>query len=369
MKIALPVIIFVTTAVLISVGWVLSGGVTRHEIHSASTPEEAIQAFMGNIQSRDWDQAYSRLTNTTDVDTADFIRDLAGSDGSLRTYSSLQTFEEWPLHATNDDAVVRVRMTWSSAIGPLDDVRDLNLNHEDNVWKIVWPKPEFAKVPPQVVPVNYLRWDVIGRGPDEDWGVNNVDSPHVRVMSMNAVKRDDRVVIVGEVVNEDTVPAYVSVNATLLRADGSAIDEEGSFDTTSHSLLPKQVAPYRIDFPGAHLDEVKSVRMAAHANLVPASADPVIAVTDQKLDKNELGQNILRGDLINQSGQSVDIAQVLAAYYDSNGKVIWVSAGYVSHALLPQVPVPFAVDLPQDIASKVQSYHVTVNHYSAREIS
>jgi len=369
MRIVLPVIIFVTTAILLAVGWLLSGGVTRHEIHSASTPEEAIQAFMGNIQARDWDQAYSRLDNTNDVDKPDFILDLAGSNGSLRTYSSLQTFEEWPLHATNADAVVRVRMTWSSAIGPLDDVRDLNLKHDDNVWKIVWPKPESVEVPPQVVPVNYLRWDVIGRGPNDDWGVNNVDSPQVRVMSMNAVERDDRVVIVGEVVNEDTVPAYVSVNATLLRPDGSTIDEEGSFDTMSHSLLPKQVAPYRIDFPGVRLEQVKSVRMAAHANLVPASADPVIAVTGQKLDKDKLGQNILRGDLVNQSGQSVDIAQVLAAYYDANGKVIWVSAGYVSQALLPQVPVPFAVDLPQDIASKVQSYHVTVNHYSTREIS
>jgi hypothetical protein len=369
MKIVLPVIIFVTTAVLLSVGWVLSGGVTRHEIHTASTPEEAIQAFMGNIQSRDWDQAYSRLANANDVDKPDFIRDLAGSDGSLRTYSSLQTFEEWPLHATNDDAVIRVRMTWSSAIGPVDDVRELNLRHEDNVWKVVWPKPEFAKVPPQVVPVNYLRWDVIGRAAGDDWGVNNVDSPQVRVMSMNAVERDGRVVIVGEIVNEDTVPAYISVNATLLGADGAAIDEEGSFDTTSHSLLPRQVAPYRIDFPGVRLDQVKSVRMAAHANLVPASADPVIAVTDQQLDKNKMGQTILRGALINQSGQSVEIAQVLAAYYDSNGKVIWVSAGYVSQALLPQVPVPFAVDLPPDIASRVQSYHVTVNHYSTREIS
>ncbi len=369
MKLGLPIFIFVATALLAAVGWVQSGGITRHEIYSSGTPEEAIQAFMANIQSRDWARAYAQLADAGDVDKADFVHDLAGSDGSLRTYSILQTFREWPLHATDNDATVRVRMTWSSAVGPLDDVLDLHLKHEGYVWKIVWPKPDFPEVPPQVIPVNYLRWDVIGRGPGDDWGVNNVDTPQVRVMSMNAVERPDRVVIVGEVVNEDTVPAYVTVNATLLRPDGSAMDDEGSFDTTSHSLLPKQVAPYRIDFPGARLSQIKSVRIAAHANLVPASADPVIAVTDQKMDKDEMGKNVLRGNLINQSGQSVDIAQVVAAYYDANGKVIWVSAGYVSRALLPQVPVPFAVDLPEDIASKVQSYHVSVNHYSARTVS
>jgi len=73
---------------------------------------------------------------------------------------------------------------------------------------------------------------------------------------------------------------------------------------------------------------------------------------------------VLTGSLVDQSGQNVDIAQVVAAYYDANGKVIWVSNGYVDQALLPQVPVPFGVDIPKDIAPKVQSYHVVVNHYS-----
>ena len=205
---------------------------------------------------------------------------------------------------------------------------------------------------------------MIGRSAGDDWGVQNVDTPNVRITSMNAVERPDRVVIVGEVVNEDTVPAYVGVNATLLKQDGSPLDQENSFDMISHTLLPKQVSPYRIDFPGFHLKQVKSVRMDAKAMLVPASADPVIEVTAQRMDKDAMGKNVLRGQLINQSGQTVNIAQALAAFYDSNGKVIWVSDGYIDQALLPQTPVGFAVDLPPDVAGRVQNSHVTVNHYS-----
>ena len=48
---------------------------------------------------------------------------------------------------------------------------------------------------------------------------------------------------------------------------------------------------------------------------------------------------------------------------DNTGKVIWVSDGYVAQALLPQMPVSFAVDLPPDIAKNVQTYRVIVNHY------
>jgi len=129
-------------------------------------------------------------------------------------------------------------------------------------------------------------------------------------------------------------------------------------------LLPKQVSPYRIDFPGVRMDAVKSVRMDARALLVPASADPVIAVTDQVVSKDGLNRTVLKGELVNQSGRPVNIAQVLAAYYDNFGKVIWVSDGYVDQALMPQVPVAFAVDIPDDIAARLKNYRVIVNHYS-----
>jgi hypothetical protein len=59
----------------------------------------------------------------------------------------------------------------------------------------------------------------------------------------------------------------------------------------------------------------------------------------------------------------VNIPHVLATYYDRSGKVIWVSDGYVDKALLPQTPVPFAVELRDDLASNVQNYRVTVNQY------
>ncbi|MGH9571012.1 MAG: hypothetical protein ACRD4F_15310, partial [Candidatus Angelobacter sp.] len=72
----------------------------------------------------------------------------------------------------------------------------------------------------------------------------------------------------------------------------------------------------------------------------------------------------LKGELLNESGQTVNIPHVLATFYDSSGKVIWVNDGYVDRALLPQTPEPFAVDLRDELASRVHSYRVTVNQYS-----
>jgi hypothetical protein len=170
----------------------------------------------------------------------------------------------------------------------------------------------------------------------------------------------------GEVVNEDTVPAFVNVNATLVDASGGAIDDESSFDKILHVLLPKQVSPYRIDFPHVNLSKVKNVRMDVKATLVPASSDPVIGVMNQKLDTDAQGHSVLHGELLNQSGQTVNIPHVIASFYDNSGKVVWVSDGYVEQALAPQSSQPFAVELPQSVAGKVQNFHVVVNQYSVQ---
>ncbi|MGZ4827070.1 MAG: hypothetical protein ACXVY9_06860, partial [Terriglobales bacterium] len=175
--------------------------------------------------------------------------------------------------------------------------------------------------------------------------------------------RGNATVLVGEVLNEDTVPAFVSVNATLVGKDGSTIGQESSFDKMSHTLLPKEVSPFRIDFPNIKLADVKSVRMQPDSSLVSASADPVIGVLHQRLETDARGRRVLAGELLNESGQVVNIPHVLATYYNNNGQVIWVSDGYVDRALMPQTPIAFAVDVPDDIAKDVQNYRVTVNHY------
>ncbi len=364
MKAILPVVIVVLTVVLLLAGWQQSGGTKIRAERSAGTPDEAVRALLTDIQTHSWEQAYARLDHSNDIQQQDFVREISGTDGSLRTYSSLQSFDTWPVHADPDHSTQRVRLKWSSAVGSLDEVRDLAVVREGSVWKVVWPKPNFANVPLQVLPVNYLRWDVIGRRSD-DWGSASVDSPQVRIISMNAVERPDSVVVLGEVENEDTVPAYVNISATLLKPDGSPLAQQDSFDAIAHNLLPKQVTPYRIDFPGVRLNQVKSVRMDAHPLLVPASADPVISVENQNINKDALGRTVLKGALVNQSGQLVNIAQVLAVFYDSSGKAIWVADGYVDEALLPQAPVPFALDVPPDVANHMHDYHVVVNHYIA----
>jgi hypothetical protein len=374
MKIVIPIAIVLLTAIFIiagtfspsQVGIAVGEGIGTTFTGSSSggtAPEQVVTAFLQNVKRRNWDGAYSFLASQNKSDESTFVRELGGRDASLRTFSTLSSWDLKPLHANSTDAEIRATLRWSTPVGVVASVRDLRVVNEQNAWRIVWPEAHLADVPAQVVPVNYLRWDLVTHA-GQEWGNSGVDGPHVRIVSMNAVSYNGGSVIMGEALNEDTVPAFVNVNATLIGKDGKQIGEESSFDKILHVLLPKQVTPYRIDFPTIDLQAVKNVQMDIKTTLVPASADPVIGVMNQAIDTDAAGKKVLKGQLLNQSGQIVNISHVIATFYDTNGKVIWVSDGYVDSALYPQTPESFSVEVPNSIAGKAHNYHVVVNQYS-----
>lgn len=372
----LPIILVVVTVVLLGLGLTGMGtssaatGIAQGRAlpgfrAKSDTPEQALSNFLMDVKKRDWDHAFSSIERTNgSLNEQAFIQDWMGTNGGLRSFSSLEKFDSRPLHATDSEAQMRVRLHWATPVGPVEDVRDFKLAKSGDLWKVVWDEAPPPNVPAQVIPVNYLRWDLVSGGSGEEWGAHNLDAPNVRIISMNAVDSSDGAVIMGEVVNEDTIPAFVNVNAILLDASGNAIDDENSFDKIDHVLLPKQVSPYRVDFPMISLSKVKNVRMDVKATLVPASSDPVIGVMNQKIDTDPQGRPVLQGDLFNESGQVVNIPHVIASFYDNNGKVVWVSDGYVERALPPQSSEAFAVEIPKSVAGKIHNFHVVVNQYS-----
>lgn len=368
----LLVLIIVTVTVLLVVvatvwpdqsALAMMAGTRASVLHRSSSPQTAVENLMSEISARNWDSAYQLLGNKSEFTEPEFERDLVGSYPSLRSHATIAGYNLHFLHASADEAEVKADLQWSTVVGTFQDVRNLRVLRDGNQWQVAWPLVKEQRLPPQVIPVNYLRWDVIYRGPEDDWGAQDVESPHVRIVDMNPVAHGNGVVVMGEILNEDVVPAFVTVKASLLAKNGSVIATEDAFDKISHVLLPKQVSPFRIDFHGARLSDVDSVRMQPASSLVSASADPVVEIEDQAL--TPLPTPSLTGKLVNQSGQIVQIAHVLATFYDSRGQLQWVSDGYVNRALLPRIPADFAVSIPADVVSKVNNYRVITSTYSS----
>ena len=368
----LAILIGLVTVALIVVGtlWPVRSVLAMAGVESgadllrpASSPQAAVENLADEIGREDWEKAYSNLANKSEFTESDFVRDLRGSYPSLRSHASLDSFDVRPLHASADDAQMRLNLRWSTVVGMFLDTRDLRVTKAGDRWGVVWPIVKEPRVPPQVISVNYLRWDVIYRGAEDDWGAQDVESPHVRIVDMHPLERAGEVIVLGELLNEDVVPAFVTVKATLLAKNGSALATEDSFDKISHILLPRQVTPFLIEFHQMALSQVDSIRMQPSSSLIAASADPVIEIQDQRLNPGP--KPMLTGNLLNQSGQVVNVVHVLGTFYDNSGQLVWVSDGYVDRALLPETPTSFSVSLPPDIASKVKSERAVATTYSS----
>ena len=334
-----------------------SGGLTT----DASTPEAALRSFGDAVHGQAWGKAYFSLANKAQFTLAEFMSDMMGYYPNLRTYSGLDTFEIAPVHATESDAEYQVKMHWATVVGDAVETRTVHVVKSGDRWQVNWPFTKEQVVPPQVIPVNYLRWDVIYRGAGDDWGAADVEAPHVKIVDMHPVQRAEGTFIMGELLNEDVVPAYVSVTATLLNKSQQPIATEGSFDKISHLLLPKQVTPFFIKFADVDLSQVGGVRMTPFSTLIPASADPVIEIQNEKLDTS--AEASLSGQLVNQSGQIANVAHVLGTFYDQSGNLVWVADQYVDHALLPQTPVAFNIHIPEDLAHKIASQRTVISTY------
>jgi hypothetical protein len=366
----LAAVIALVTVVLLIIGtmWPVAsavyfaGGKKSNLLGSSPTPETAADNLGTEISLHAWSKAYSSLSNKAEFTQDQFVHDLTGYALSLRTYATLDGFEVDPLHQSGNDAEVALKLRWSTVVGTFEDTRDLKVVKNGDQWAVVWPIVPQTHVPPQVIPVNYLRWDVISSGAGDDWGAQDVEAPHVRIVDMKPINRAEGMVIMGELLNEDIIPAYVSVRATLVGKDGAIIDSEGSFDMISHTLLPKQVTPFIIHFPNVDLSQVGSIRMQPLSVLVSASADPVIEVENQKF--NPPPNASLTGQISNQSGQVVNVAHVLSSFYDENGQLVWVAGEYIDRALQPQTPVDFRIPVPEDLAKKIHSERSIVATFS-----
>ncbi|MHB1960192.1 MAG: hypothetical protein ACYCO5_14360, partial [Acidobacteriaceae bacterium] len=181
----LAAFISVATVVFIAIGtlWpgpsaaAYAGG--KSLLRPSSTPTAAVENLGDEIRLLAWKKAYSSLGNKAQFTEQEFEHDLTGYYLSLRTYATLESFDVRPLHASNNEAEVQIRLHWSSVVGAFVNTRNLRVVKNGDRWNVDWPLVKKPMVPPQVIAVNYLRWDVIYRGPGDDWGVQDVEAPHV----------------------------------------------------------------------------------------------------------------------------------------------------------------------------------------------
>src|SRR5260370_3703290 len=170
MKHILPLVIVVVTAILIALAQagaggpaktfgIVSGSALPGFTPKAATPEQAVANLLIDVQRRNWDRAYAGLAKTDNrADATSFKRDWTGTHVSLRTFLQLEASDARPLHATADEAQMRLELRWTTPVGPIQEVRDVQVKREGGARRVAWPPIQFHNGAAQVSPGNYLRW-------------------------------------------------------------------------------------------------------------------------------------------------------------------------------------------------------------------
>jgi hypothetical protein len=346
----------------LKVSYMAAGSDIRYTA-AAGTPAAAVENLFINIQRRQFDAAYDFLSNKQDVAKQAFIDELNGSDGSLRTYSALQDFQATQLNRSGDTALVRADLRWSTAVGAFYESKEFEVKRSEGSWKVGWIANEQPRLPAQVMPVSYPRWDVFKPGATGVDVNEERPSPRVRVQGQNSYQDADTFVVVGEVINEDQVPAFISLTGRITGKDGQQLGEESAFENVQHTLLPGDRSPFRINFAGTSAERVSGVNLKLDSTLVSASGDPQIDASEVSIKNGDGDTRLLTGQLVSRSGQVVNIPHVIAAAYGGDGKVLWVQDTYLDRALLPQTPLAFAMKIPREAAERARDFRFTVNSY------
>src|SRR5688572_5108181 len=71
---------------------------------SADTADGAVRLFFHHVKQRDFDAAYAMVAKESNVTKEDFLREVAGSNNSLKTISTLEKATTKPLSAAGDRA-------------------------------------------------------------------------------------------------------------------------------------------------------------------------------------------------------------------------------------------------------------------------
>src|SRR5262249_26517994 len=129
MKRILPIIIVVVTALLLAVGLtgagrssgtigIAAGSALPGFSAKADTPEQAMANFLIDVQRRNWDRAFSDVAKTDNrITLQSFQQEWLGSNGGLRAFSNLESYDARPLHATDSEAQMRAQLHWITPVG------------------------------------------------------------------------------------------------------------------------------------------------------------------------------------------------------------------------------------------------------------
>jgi len=315
--------------------------------------DDLIHAYFHSLDFKYFEEAYGLLEDESRISMDQFMLELSLEDGLMASYAKLDSISIGAYNALGPyKKEVEVSANWLTAVKRYDTKHKLILIEKDGRWSIKKdvferdvPPDQFLRIPDIDFFNQGRRQAISGQTAKEDI----LDRPEVFVREANLVRRDSSYYVVGEIINIDTDPAFITAEAVLY-AKNKELARFNANETIVHNLMPKESTYFKIDY-----DELVQQYKIEGKKLDLSEIDNCVIfvrsmVTDEKLYKFyglkdiSYSENEISGKYLNFGNKEVSIPQVLYAQRN-DGKIYWVDRFYLDRGIRPQREKPFLIEL------------------------
>ncbi len=347
------------------------GLVVGRDLRSPTSPLEVVEAYYDDIDFSRLASAHDRLDPTERPSLDQYLLERSVTDGLVASYGKLERIETRLLRSTAAEATVLAEVSYVTALERYEVEFEHDLVRRAGRWYLRPVESDRAIPPDQFVrrtAIDFLsqgrRRVTVGTTAYADI----LDRPETDTVDARLLRVDDRWVLVGEVVNTDVDPADVTVTGQILDEDGEVLAQYDAAQITVHKLLPKERAPFRIEFEG--IAGALDVRDPSAGEFTPGAVTELVidddavagfavytkaVVTGRELDRPLQLQQArvvdgpegreLVGTLRNDGTDEVTIPHLLLTHRGPDGRVLWVDHAYLESAIRPQRSIDFRVPI------------------------
>ena len=355
--------------------WSIQKWASSH--NTQSDPEEVILNYYHDLDFKRFSKAYSYLKQGKDFPLEQYLLELSLEDGILASYAKLDTISIDHIESLADNKKeYHLNVEWFTALEKHQTKVVQTLSQQQDKWYLE-PKPKERATPPdQLINVPSLNFLKQGRRKAQIKSTDRLDildRPEIALLEAQLVKRDGNYHIVGEILNSDNVPAFVTIEGVLYDKEGLEIYRMNADECFIHNLLPKESSPFRIDF--TNWEEIGAERKSEVYDFVLFVRS---MVTDESLYKfmglrsMTIENDELQVTMDNYGNKEISIPQILIAY-EEKGKLIWVDKHYMDSGIRPQRQKKAAItltDTDQILIKKKGRYsNMLVNSFTMENLA
>ncbi len=329
---------------------------TLDKKNNHKTPEELVLSYFHQLDFKYFEEAYHLLDPATKPDMDQYRLELSLEDGILASYAKLDAIEWLDKKQITDQRIeAKIRSHWLTSIKSYHQDHAMVLVEKKGLWYVEYAASENNIPPDQFIRMPSIDFYNQGRrvaNTDKTRQEDILDRPEIYIREANLVKLDGRYHVVGEIINMDNDPAFITIEASLYDAEDNEVIHFPVKDIVTRNLLPKESSYFRIDFedvlsrsiskklPDSYDPDFTNLfsfdREITNFNVFVrsvVSSDPVYKYYG--LSDALVSGGSLMGSFVNYGNQEISIPQLVIAQEKDNA-LQWVEAHYLEKGIRPQ---------------------------------